>query len=720
MSGDGDTLGDHNLLVWIHAADLMDVDKEKGKVFADITGTNVNEWKHYATRAIVGAVVLGPCKSSEYMDSPWSYEGKKAHEVLAHFKLKEYEEIKISLQTTGLLSLPSDSVENLDSKIPIFTKDYWNLAYKVVESRKVLSMEQPYAEFVVNGIKDLVIVDEPLWVREEFTQIRNQAQSRSNRVDRQYLTWYKWLCLRVVWDIFIILGAIGLACYYVETHDVPVLRWIMRLLVLFYTNQLYAGWSSWKNEFNHRAKKSDPNCPSHHRRPDLPSEGSTVVASSQRFGDIPDGARMCPIQPGYMDKRRDSAIHLPSSPRNANRRGTAIGAFIGTGQSKLNKSILSKERAAKLDMDHQWLSLTDIIWTELVMSLQITLSAIIGIRPQTGILGILFSSFWTRIFGRAPFDFPDETYDDDVNRLVFELCVESTVCVWCTGVTKGIARFKVPGTAHVKLDETVECGDLIWTLDLEKGKAIEGSFNGKKLRPCDLLALAVSVGSGNSHTVIHSYANWGTNVGYNVNPFIRRMGVLTIKWNYYGVTTSQTFIDLCRSLGLVKYISSKTSKLSVYMNHQVQRHSHGSRGFKALKKLEPYSQTIKFLFKLRPYFLMRFEYHQADFPDIDGESLFVGTVIHSIDHIQTANLMNRDVLSDFSGRGDPEYKADHEFGALVIGVMSSKPMGYFFESRMSHISKNKRWGHPFYREVYDYAVKINPRLAGYLEAAVCM
>lgn len=49
---------------------------------------------------------------------------------------------------------------------------------------------------------------------------------------------------------------------------------------------------------------------------------------------------------------------------------------------------------------------------------------------------------------------------------------------------------------------------------------------------------------------------------------------------------------------------------------------------KHIYALQKYSNYVDFIIKTRSFFLSEFAKHQADFPGIDGESLFLGTVVH--------------------------------------------------------------------------------------------
>ena len=45
-----------------------------------------------------------------------------------------------------------------------------------------------------------------------------------------------------------------------------------------------------------------------------------------------------------------------------------------------------------------------------------------------------------------------------------------------------------------------------------------------------------------------------------------------------------------------------------------------------------YSRFVKFVIKVCAIFMSEFQKHKKDFPGVDGEAMFVGTVLHSLDH----------------------------------------------------------------------------------------
>ncbi len=56
-------------------------------------------------------------------------------------------------------------------------------------------------------------------------------------------------------------------------------------------------------------------------------------------------------------------------------------------------------------------------------------------------------------------------------------------------------------------------------------------------------------------------------------------------------------------------------------------------------ELAQYSPFADYVIKVRNKFMNSFEAHKQEFGGIDGEALFVGTVLHSLDHSVVVELM---------------------------------------------------------------------------------
>ena len=51
-----------------------------------------------------------------------------------------------------------------------------------------------------------------------------------------------------------------------------------------------------------------------------------------------------------------------------------------------------------------------------------------------------------------------------------------------------------------------------------------------------------------------------------------------------------------------------------------------------VEELVPYSRLVSFVVKTRPIFLSDFAKYRTQFPGVHGEAMYIGTVLHSLDH----------------------------------------------------------------------------------------
>ena len=89
---------------------------------------------------------------------------------------------------------------------------------------------------------------------------------------------------------------------------------------------------------------------------------------------------------------------------------------------------------------------------------------------------------------------------------------------------------------------------------------------------------------------------------------------------------------------------------------------------KHIYALQKYSNYVDFIIKIRSFFLSEFAKHQADFPGIDGESLFLGTVVHSTDHGNGTHFCKP---WDLVGK-TAAYKANEEIAGLVSSTFTDR------------------------------------------------
>lgn len=107
--------------------------------------------------------------------------------------------------------------------------------------------------------------------------------------------------------------------------------------------------------------------------------------------------------------------------------------------------------------------------------------------------------------------------------------------------------------------------------------------------------------------------------------------------------------------------------------------------------------------------MTQFEKYRNEFPGVDGEALFIGTVLHSLDHTTMDWNLEDPLWLDVD---DPEYGHMARIGRIVkVGFVADVP-GLLFHKRF------KGCKHPFYSSVYEKAAKIDVKYADHMDTCI--
>lgn len=362
------------------------------------------------------------------------------------------------------------------------------------------------------------------------------------------------------------------------------------------------------------------------------------------------------------------------------------------------KNELGTEKATGLNMDHVYLSLWDFLWCAWFVFPPMILNILFGGPCSSGLAGIVVARL------RQKFGIYGQITEVEAEGVLVDWVTSNSMIMWTTRIedTPDMVQLwiTIPDATHIRTDSHVETGNLSAHLDVTNRRVVECTFRGKSVGKHDALVLWAIAGAGITHPLIHAFANWGINPEAS-NSFIRRMAIITIKYNNVGVRGVPRLFELLRWAGLVKYINRDVTRLATHVGYVPPSHH-------LLRSLQKHFPFVAFMVKVRHYFLSQFKKYQSDFDFIDGEALFLGTVMHSIDHRQATHYIKiKHLQSD-----DPAFDADHEFAMFTLNCMTDKPPGRLFEARFSHAP------HKLFRDTYEFAVQLDRRLAGYMEACI--
>jgi len=240
-------------------------------------------------------------------------------------------------------------------------------------------------------------------------------------------------------------------------------------------------------------------------------------------------------------------------------------------------------------------------------------------------------------------------------------------------------------------------------IDLGTRKMVRASVDERELSAKDAVVLIAFNRVSASHVLLHSYANWATNIEGNVSSFVKTMGLATITYNYLG---DSMFPRLMKFFFYMGWTSHDFHAVSDVFEHGTKK---GVCPHAAISDLRQHSGVIDFVYKLRGKFMASFMAHKDELPGVDGEALFIGTVLHSLDHSLYEKTM-RDIL--WIEPDCDEFKAVAELCRIVRASFVEDLPFLLFRKSYKHAPDG------FYRSVYKHAVNIRPDLADLMDAAV--
>ena len=301
----------------------------------------------------------------------------------------------------------------------------------------------------------------------------------------------------------------------------------------------------------------------------------------------------------------------------------------------------------------------------------------------------------------------------DQSRLVGTLLLESAQLVQFRGIFeisgKRVATFVwtdmplLDGDGKFKTDENFI---LRVDVDLTTRCLEKATLNGEPLAPRDVAILIWFNTISANHVKIHSYANWASNpCDFTYSTFQHRMAVATIIYNYFGETM---FPRITYCLSKLGFLSSSCQHITDVFHKGMKS---GVPNHAGVVEIAKYSELASFLIPVRKYFHSVFQQYQEDLPGIDAEALFIGTIVHSLDHTVASWGLPDPLYLDMD-RCEPRFRVMAEVGRLVrAGFVDDIPFLLFRKNYSNSPDK-------FYQRVYAYAAKINKRLADHMDCCI--
>jgi len=467
-------------------------------------------------------------------------------------------------------------------------------------------------------------------------------------------------------------------------------------LVFKFVNVLYETWNVQCG--GSRTSRRHKHSPSNKAPPDIKAwqhNKDKILASADRHsGNFGNCELLYPLTEATPNTKGAKANE------RVRNRARATGSFSMPAASNPYRdgSLDVDEQADRLDMNHVYIPFHHFLWGHIFVGPQ-------GLFLWGKGVTILWIRKWLCKRGwikPMPFD-PAE--------IVGRLCLEGTMAIHYYAITKdgNIAGFFFANFPWVDENSKMRIADLFAVdIDLNTKKMVKAKLDDEALTASEAMTFCFFNTIGAQHVKLHSLANWGVNVEpeqVKENPFPARNSLVTVLYNYFGYVSFSNFFGSWKKLGLMDENWDPKALVACFdegIHAGIWQHTD-------IHDLVKHSEFVNFVVKLRPIFMSLFEKYKLCFPGVNGEALFVGTVLHSLDHTLMEINMTDPLWLDTD---HPKYGLMAELGQVVrVGFIPDVP-GLYFHKRY------KDSGHPFYDSVYEKAAKINKFLAGKMDTCI--
>ena len=463
---------------------------------------------------------------------------------------------------------------------------------------------------------------------------------------------------------------------------------VLGTLILSYVLFAFYGCYYWKRDFAHRKTRTDANSPSFVEQllPALRGNMRANTKSSKlvrQFQSQHDAAHEgASAFEAALFQKKDEARKRSQEKDN---------------EMPTNHHLTARDPAQKLDMDHVYLSLRDFLWGWLMIAPNAVALWASGVTKMT-------FRRWLKskgvIKGRPA----------SMEVTVADIILETTLATYVLETEKDengnmIGRFvwvDVPLLYGVDKMRVFERLTIVIDLTNRKWRSTQLLGHGP-VGARDTLCLMGFILYVPSHAKLHCFANWAIDLE-SKNAFVRRMSVVSVMYNYFGFSGLPTVFAILHKAGLASSTYAEV-KMCLVKGIDSGMHNHNA----TIRSLATYSDFVHFIIHIRRRFLQCFTKYTDDFPSTSGECLFLGTVVHGLDHTKAADTVTDPLWFEAE---DPVFQYCAELSQIVrAGFVEDLPFLAF-----NHKFKNA--GHPFYREVYKYATAMNQRMADRMDCCI--
>ena len=488
--------------------------------------------------------------------------------------------------------------------------------------------------------------------------------------------------------------------------------WMVSLTFISYADYMY-----WREEYpGKKFRRSDPRCISYKQPPLLTGDDlcwnryPESLISSLKLTNASCLVKQSDPREKFHENLKKTGLQKSKIASKS------TGEKMGCSTNVIKQCSTTERAETPGNMDHLFMTFIEYLYVTWLLRPSAYILMFFGGKNSGGIFGILWLKFkeWIQVT-KLSAKKESETVEAKLVSFILEsLSIMISNVHECHNTGTLLGELHIDNISHIDCGtDTFRPGHFLIKMDIGSRRVVSASFSGKTISNKDALCLCFNAWAGLVHPVIHSYANWGcllsSSEGYDnmdrpISQFLRKMSLITAKYNNFGSDGFRVAMAFLKMIGVNKYIGNDFGLLSTcHGEHNVPSH-------KDIFKLKRHSRFVNFIHNTRGIFLQEFFRFQRDFPGVNGEAFFLGTVYHSVDHYSAATQLK---ISDLQ-HDSIEYAADCELSRVILNSFVDKPPIRFFECRFSHAP------HPFFKAVYNHAKMIDEDFADAMECCIAV
>lgn len=354
-------------------------------------------------------------------------------------------------------------------------------------------------------------------------------------------------------------------------------------------------------------------------------------------------------------------------------------------------------RAKQLHMDHVYLPFLDFLWGITYLGINAGVFAFIkAVRLRTRQVfeayGIIKAAAHDpkKVVGRFLLDFPS---------FIIHYSTRSS-----DGKTLGFAFEKFP---VITADNKCVIHDLLTCeVDVASRQLVSATLDGVSLTPSESMGALCFYAVSAAHVKTHALANWGTVPVDAGDAVAVQNSCVSAVYNWFGFVMFSKFFPVWRLLGLLPQDQHGAVLAEVFksgLETGVRAHPH-------VLEMQQHSRVADFVIRARGIFHDEFRKHEHLFPGVDPECMFIGSVLHSLDHHMYETILTDEL---WLSRACPRFGRVNAFTQLARSSFVPDIPARAVTLRFKDST------HPFYQSVYQRVQRINCNLADQMDMCVC-